>query len=40
LGHARDVKKNKDTINEDMNYYGVPRVAVKCFVDTCSMVSG
>jgi len=40
LGRARDMKKNKDTINEDTNYYGVPRVAVKCFVDMCSMLSG
>jgi hypothetical protein len=39
LGHARDIKKNKDVVNEDMGYYGVPRSAVKCFVETCPMVS-
>jgi hypothetical protein len=39
LGHARDIKKNKDVVNEDMGYYGVPRSAVKCFVETCLMVS-
>jgi hypothetical protein len=39
IGHARDVKKNKDTVNDDLMFYNVPRVAVKCFVDTCPMVS-
>jgi hypothetical protein len=39
LGHARDIKKNKDAINDDLRYYGVPRSAVKCFVDTCPLVS-
>jgi hypothetical protein len=39
LGHARDVKKNKDAVNNDLMYYGVPRVADKCFVATCPMVS-
>jgi hypothetical protein len=39
IGHAHDVKKNKDTVNDDLIYYGVPRVAVKCFVDTSPMVS-
>jgi hypothetical protein len=39
LGHARDIKKNKDTVNDDFNYYGVPRGAVKCFIDSCPMVS-
>jgi hypothetical protein len=39
IGHARDVKKNKDTVNDDLKYYGVPRAAVKCFIDTCPIVS-
>jgi len=39
LGHARDIKKNKDAINDDLRYYGVPRSAAKCFVDTCPLVS-
>jgi hypothetical protein len=24
VGHARDVKKNKNTVNDDLMYYGVP----------------
>ena len=34
LGHARDIKKNKDAINDDLRYYGVRRSAVKCFLLT------
>jgi hypothetical protein len=39
LGYARDVKKNKNTVNDDLMFYGVPRVCVKCFIDTCPIVS-
>jgi hypothetical protein len=39
IGHARDKKKNKDTLNNDLQYYGVPRSAVKIFVDSCLIVS-
>lgn len=39
LGHARDGKKNKNTVNDDLMFYGVPRVCVKCFIETCPIVS-
>ena len=39
ISHARDVRKNKKCINEDLGYYGVPEQAVQCFIDTCPTVS-
>jgi len=40
VGHVRDVKENKNTVNDDLMYYGVPRrVCVKCFIETCPIVS-
>jgi hypothetical protein len=39
LSHARDVKKNKKCINEDLGYYGLPEQVIQCFIDTCHMVS-
>jgi len=39
LSHAKCPRRNKLTINRDLNYYGVPQDAVKCFIDCCPMVS-
>jgi hypothetical protein len=39
IGHARDLKKNKDTLKDDLKYYGIPRADVKCFIETCPIVS-
>ena len=39
LRHARDTRKNKKAINDDLGYYGVPEQAVQCFLDTCPTVS-
>jgi hypothetical protein len=33
------LKKNKNTVNDDLMYYGVPRVCVKCFIETSPIVS-
>jgi hypothetical protein len=35
LKHARDIRKNKKCINQDLGFYGVPEQAVQCFIDTC-----
>jgi hypothetical protein len=32
-----DVLKNKNIINDNLGYYGVPFNAVKAFIDTCPM---
>ncbi len=39
LNHARSNSKNKECIKEQLGYYGVPKTAVQCFVDTCAVVS-
>jgi hypothetical protein len=39
LNHARSNSKNKECIKEQLGYYGVPKTAVKCFVETCAVVS-
>ncbi len=39
LNHARSSFKNKECIKKQLGYYGVPKTAVKCFVETCSVVS-
>jgi hypothetical protein len=38
-GHHRDIPPLKSVINGFLNYYGVPRNACVCFIDTCPMVS-
>jgi hypothetical protein len=39
LNHARSNFKNKECIKKQLGYYGVPKTAVKCFVETCAVVS-
>jgi hypothetical protein len=39
LKHARDTRKNKKCINDDLGYYGVPEQAAQCFIDTCPTAS-
>jgi hypothetical protein len=39
LNHARSNIKNKECIKDQLVYYGVPKTAVQCFVDTCAVVS-
>lgn len=39
LNHARSNFKNKECIKKQLGYYGVPKTAVRCFVETCAVVS-
>jgi hypothetical protein len=39
LKHARDTRKNKKCINQDLVFNGVPEQAVACYIDTCPTVS-
>jgi hypothetical protein len=39
LKHARDTRKNKKCINQDLVFNGVPEQAVACYIDTCLTVS-
>lgn len=39
ISHVRDPKTKKKYINDYLGYYGVPREAAKCFVETCPLVT-
>jgi len=39
LNHARSNFNNKECIKKQLGYYGVPKTAVRCFIETCAVVS-
>jgi hypothetical protein len=39
IGHARDPRKHKDYLRDNLNYFGIPGPAVQMFINTCPTVS-